>query len=351
MWKLFDYEAKVRILVRLQCSNAIPAMVMSFRGSYLGESTACVKSVGLLKPKKQDQMIALLDDPSQIRFKFSLAGLCISISVISHSGHSQLLSAPISCSSLSNCLMYWASSYDKWIGVYNFRYYWCKSWFTVPFSRLISPVFRMRALSLFQADWWKPSRQVLDWLIWSFKMIFAVGTCASVWSGATWFSCCWAVQSRLQWCYLALRTLLHTSRCLFLFFRRLGSVRRLWLWRIISLSVFSASSHRRVQRLGIDHSFAGWCCRNPRPQFLKNCHAAVLSLAALEPCVLLDLLPGLFNGSARVGWEVRYAVALASPLLKAVDKSGVADQCNQHLLADPDGFVSRRFGLSIEKAS
>ena len=67
--------------------------------------------------------------------------------------------------------------------------------------------------------------------------------------------------------------------------------------------------------------------------------------------MLLELLPGLFNGSARVGWEVRYAIALASPLLKAVDKSGIADQFNQHLLADPDGFVSRRSGLSIDSAS
>ena len=49
--------------------------------------------------------------------------------------------------------------------------------------------------------------------------------------------------------------------------------------------------------------------------------------------------------------EVRYAIALASPLLKAVDKSGIADQFNQHLLADPDGFVSRRSGLSIDSAS
>ena len=222
----------------------------------------------------------------------------------------------------------------------------------------VSPVFRMRALRLlFPADQSeKLSRQVLDWvdmviqddplqleLVHQYDQDPVVD-----------FLVAELFNPDFSRCYLALCTLLpQPAECLFPVLQE--------AWEREANNDYGAH-YFFVRLFGLKPSWAptarDWvipllidAVTNPRPQFLKSCHAAVLSLAALEPRALLELLPGLFNGRAPVGWEVRYAIALASPRLKAVDKSGLADQFNQHLLADQDGFVSRRSEMSIENAS
>ena len=222
----------------------------------------------------------------------------------------------------------------------------------------VSPVFRMRALRLLfptnQLE--KPSKQVIGWVDlviqddpFHLELVHQYDQDPEV-----KFLVSELFNPDFSRCYLALRALLaQPAECLFpvlhdawereahndygahYFFVRLFGLKPSW----------DASARDWIIPLLVD------AVTNPRPQFLKSCHAAVLSLAALEPRVLLELLPGLFNGRARVGWEVRYTIAVALPLLKSVDHSGVSHQFNQRLLADPDGYVSCRSGLSIDGPS
>ena len=368
----------VDTLARLQCSSAIPAIgqCLFSPDTYLVENAAwALSQLHCSSQKLQDQMIALLDDPSQNHRILiqSLAGLNAVRALGSISRFQQdpspgvkgaAISAAVTLSGKASNLdvlaehLFLPNQMDRQCAVQDIIDAKADSLLPQVLKAPVSPVFRMRALRLlFPADQSeKPSRQVLDWvdlviqddplqleLVHQYDQDPAVD-----------FLVAELFNPDFSRCYLALRTLLaQPAECLFpvlqeawereahndygahYFFVRLFGLKPSW----------SPTARDWIIPLLVD------AVTNPRPQFLKSCHAAVLSLAALEPCVLLELLPGLFNGSARVGWEVRYAIALASPLLKAVDKSGVADQFNQHLLADPDGFVSRRFGLSIDNAS
>ena len=368
----------VDTLARLECLDAIPAIgqCLYSRDAYLVENAAwALRQLGCPSKKLHDQMISLLNDSSQNRRILiqSLAGLNVvqaldPISRFRQDSSPGVRGAAISAATalsgeasgldvLAEHLLL-PNQMDRQCAVQDIIDAKADSLMPDVLKAPVSPVFRMRALRLLfptnQLE--KPSKQVIGWVDlviqddpFHLELVHQYDQDPEV-----KFLVSELFNPDFSRCYLALRALLaQPAECLFpvlhdawereahndygahYFFVRLFGLKPSW----------DASARDWIIPLLVD------AVTNPRPQFLKSCHAAVLSLAALEPRVLLELLPGLFNGRARVGWEVRYTIAVALPLLKSVDHSGVSHQFNQRLLADPDGYVSCRSGLSIDGPS